>query len=173
MWNSPRAKGAGLPHPRLRGCLWRVDFPTNGSYSMFRRLFLPPRHYYCDTQWQYATGLGNEVSASKGSLARACPWMSRDIQGLPCVCSTSDMPLSIPTTTVSLRWLSKNVGEVELWARWSFQTSPLASLEFLLTILDSILTAAACHWTTREPQRSKTRLGEGAARASGGFAESA
>ena len=124
-----------------------------------------------------STGLGNKLSRqARVSLERGID-VSGPYQGSQACLSSPFTPmlvcLYLGPTTVSLRGLSKRKGEVELWTRWSFQTSASASLEFLLTILDSIQTAAACHWTTREPQRSKRTPGGGAARASGGFAEAA
>ena len=160
----------------MSSCLWRVDLPTKGSYrltystSFFHILReTETRNGNINGTWQQVVSAGKGFPRTwhrcLGAIPRQ-PYLSSPFTPM-LVC------LYLGPTTVSLRGLSKRKGEVELWTRWSFQTSASASLEFLLTILDSIQTAAACHWTTREPQRSKRTPGGGAARASGGFAEAA
>lgn len=82
--------------------------PPNGTHSMFRTLLFP-RETTATRNCNMQRGLATNVSADKGSLARAWPWMSRDIPGdqdCHVNAQTADMPFSIPTT-VSLRRLSK------------------------------------------------------------------
>jgi hypothetical protein len=148
MWNCPRAKGAG------------VFLLVESGLCQQRQLQHVPEHLSTTARPRHAMTICNgtwQRVSHPTDIPRAwprCLKLCQDCHVHAAVYFNADMPFSRPDYCIAERTIEKE-GEVELWTLWSFQTSPYAPLEFLLTILDSMQMAAACHWTTREPQRSR------------------